>query len=194
VPAHEVRLELRKFIDDLRAWVEADSATAEPDLGVIARVIADGHHRSNGFTRSVTRTGEQDASSIMACCGRRSHSRATRPRTRPSPNISQMQPQRNDYFDGLAEADLGRPERFRRFYAARLEATLARSPERRPGPTRCPVHEPRNPAVKFRRSYESLRGGGTGNRTLDEWLVWPKNRHSDVEGRDPSYRWFRGVP
>lgn len=45
VPAHEVRIELRKLADDLQAWVATIGESGEPDLGTLAHVIADTHHR-----------------------------------------------------------------------------------------------------------------------------------------------------
>ncbi|MGA7121067.1 MAG: Fic family protein, partial [Polyangiaceae bacterium] len=43
VKAHEVRIELRKLADDVRAWV--DALPLDPRLAKVAAVVADAHHR-----------------------------------------------------------------------------------------------------------------------------------------------------
>lgn len=126
VPAHEVRVELRKLADDLRAWVAGDRERGEPDLGAISRVIADAHHRFqwiHPFPDTNGRTGRVfDHGLLWATYALSGETPENSPAIEYFPDAAAE----DDYFDGLEEADLGRPERLRKFYETRLELALQR--------------------------------------------------------------------
>jgi fido (protein-threonine AMPylation protein) len=124
VPAHEVRMELRKFTDDLAVWANGNLIRSEPDLRAIAHVVADAHHRLqwiHPFRDTNGRTGRVfDHGLLWATYGLSGETLEDSPVVEYFPDATSE----DDYFDGLEEADLGRPERLRRFYETRLEAAL----------------------------------------------------------------------
>ena len=125
VPAHEIRIELRKLADDLHTWVEATWSSGELDLGTIAAHIADAHHRfqwihpfrdTNGRTGRVIDHGLLWATFSLA---------GGAPDESPIIEYFPDAGFEDAYFQGLLEADLGRPDRLHRYYEERIEAAVA---------------------------------------------------------------------
>ncbi len=115
----EVRVALRSFAGDLARWVVA----VEPaDLAKVASVMADAHHRFqwiHPFQDTNGRTGRVlDHYLLWVTFGLRGSSRETSPAIEYFPT----EREENDYYEGLTEADLGRPERLHSFYVGRLVA------------------------------------------------------------------------
>lgn len=123
VPFTKVREELRKLAGDFGVWLEA--AGQDPTLAEVAAVLADAHHRFqwvHPFLDTNGRTGRVlDHFLLWSCFGLASDSMET------SPVIVYFPDERRetDYYEGLLEADLGRPERLRAYYAERLEKALS---------------------------------------------------------------------
>jgi hypothetical protein len=124
VPAHEVRIELRKLADDLHAWVAGTWSSGELDLGTIAAHIADAHHRfqwihpfrdTNGRTGRVLDHGLLWATFTLA---------GETPDESPIIEYFPDADFEDAYFEGLLEADLGRPDRLRRYYEERIAAAV----------------------------------------------------------------------
>jgi fido (protein-threonine AMPylation protein) len=114
-----VRLELAKLAGDLKAWVSAAIWTG----GTIAKraaVVADAHHRFqwiHPFLDTNGRTGRVlDHYLLWVTFG------AFGPDLQASLTLTHFPDAsaEDDYFDGLADADNGRPERLRAYYEARI--------------------------------------------------------------------------
>lgn len=117
VPWHEVRVALRAWSDDLGAWV---TALRTIDAEAMATVIADAHHRFqwvHPFHDTNGRTGRVlDHYLLWVTFGLHGAALET------SPSIEYFPTEAHEaaYYDGLRDADLGRPERLRTFYVERL--------------------------------------------------------------------------
>lgn len=121
VPWHRVRLELRNLTDDLAAWVGALGAI---DVEAMATVIADAHHRFewvHPFQDTNGRTGRVlDHQLLWVTFELHGATLETSPTIEYFPT-----PDHEDaYYEGLAAADAGRPERLRAFYLERLVAAF----------------------------------------------------------------------
>jgi hypothetical protein len=118
-----VREELRKLADDFGYWLAA--LGADPPLVAVASVIADTHHRFqwiHPFVDTNGRTGRVlDHFLLWSSFDLMSLSRETSPTIAYSPD----EPHETDYYEGLLEADLGRPGRLRAYYAERIENAVA---------------------------------------------------------------------
>ena len=119
VPSHEVRGALRTLTLDLGAWVAA--------LGVIntqamAAVIADAHHRFqwiHPFHDTNGRTGRVlDHYLLWVTFDLHDATLETSPSIEYFPTTEHE----DAYYEGLAEADNGKPDRLRSFYLERLVA------------------------------------------------------------------------
>ncbi len=121
IPAHDVRAALRTFTQDLAAWV---AALATIDTAAISVVIADAHHRFqwiHPFPDTNGRTGRVlDHYLLWVTFGLHGGALTTSPSIEYFPSASHE----DAYYDGLAEADNGRPEALRAFYLERLLATF----------------------------------------------------------------------
>ena len=123
--SHEIRIELRKLADDLRAWVAASWNRGELDLGTIAAHIADAHHRFqwiHPFRDTNGRTGRViDHGLLWATFGLAGETSDESPFIEyfPDPSFEDA------YFDGLLDADLGRTDRLLRYYEERIEAAVS---------------------------------------------------------------------
>ena len=119
VPWPDVRVALRNLSNDMVVWV-GDLATT--DATSIASVIADVHHRFqwiHPFKDTNGRTGRVlDHYLLWVTFGLRADSLETSPVIEYFPSEAHE----DEYYDGLQEADLGRPERIRAFYLERLLA------------------------------------------------------------------------
>jgi hypothetical protein len=104
---------------DLAHWV---LAVERPELANVASVVADAHHRFqwiHPFQDTNGRTGRVlDHYILWVTFGLHGSTRET------SPVIEYFPTEReeNDYYEGLSEAYLGRPERLHSFYVRRLVA------------------------------------------------------------------------
>jgi fido (protein-threonine AMPylation protein) len=125
VATHEIRIELRKLADDLHAWVAASWNEGEPDLGTIAAHIADAHHRFqwiHPFQDTNGRTGRViDHGLLWATFGLAGATPDESPIIEYFPDPGSE----DAYFEGLLEADLGRPDRLRDYYRERVEAAAS---------------------------------------------------------------------
>lgn len=121
IPSHEVRLELRKLGDDFAAWM---AAGADPSLEELASVVARAHHRFqwiHPFQDTNGRTGRVlDHFVLWVCFRLASRSLETSPVIVYFPDAERE----DGYYDGLADADNGRPEALAAFYLERLEVAL----------------------------------------------------------------------
>ncbi len=122
VPFPLVRSALRDWGADLAVWVaSARDATVES----MAEVIADAHHRLqwiHPFHDTNGRTGRVvDHYLLWVTFGLHSDT------LQASPSIEYFPTEQHEgeYYDGLVEADGGRPGRLRRFYGERLLACLS---------------------------------------------------------------------
>jgi fido (protein-threonine AMPylation protein) len=119
VPWPDVRIQLRNLSLDLAAWI-GDIATM--DTEAVANVMADAHHRFqmiHPFRDTNGRTGRVlDHYVLWVTFGLRSDSLETAPSIEYFPT----EHHEDEYYEGLLEADLHRPERIRAFY---LERPLA---------------------------------------------------------------------
>ncbi|MEO7032313.1 MAG: Fic family protein [Polyangiaceae bacterium] len=119
VPWADVRMQLRNLSLDLAAWI-GDAATM--DTEAVANVIADAHHRFqwiHPFKDTNGRTGRViDHYVLWVTFGLHADS------LEASPSIEYFPSERHEdeYYEGLREADLSRPERIRAFYLERLLA------------------------------------------------------------------------
>jgi fido (protein-threonine AMPylation protein) len=119
VPWPDVRIQLKNLGLDLAAWI---GDTAMMDTEAVANVIADAHHRFqwiHPFTDTNGRTGRVlDHYLLWVTFGLHSDSLET------SPSIEYFPTERHEdeYYEGLLEADLNRPERLRAFFLERLVA------------------------------------------------------------------------
>ena len=115
----DVRIQLRNLSLDLAAWI-GDVATM--DTEAVANVMADAHHRFqmiHPFKDTNGRTGRVlDHYILWVTFGLRSDCLET------SPSIEYFPTEHHEeeYYEGLLEADLHRPERIRAFYLERLLA------------------------------------------------------------------------
>jgi hypothetical protein len=115
----DVRLQLRNLGLDLAAWI-GDTATM--DTEALANVIADTHHRFqwiHPFPDTNGRTGRVlDHYILWVTFGLHSDALETSPVIEYFPS----EHHEDEYYEGLLEADLDRPERIRAFYLERLLA------------------------------------------------------------------------
>ena len=115
----DVRIQLRNLTLDLAAWV-GDPATM--DTADVANVLADAHHRFqliHPFKDTNGRTGRVlDHYILWVTFGLHADSLETSPSIEYFPTESHE----DEYYEGLLEADLDRPERIRAFYLERLLA------------------------------------------------------------------------
>lgn len=115
----DVRIQLRNLTLDLAAWI-GDSATM--DTADVANVVADVHHRFqliHPFKDTNGRTGRVlDHYILWVTFGLHADSLETSPSIEYFPTESHE----DEYYEGLLEADLDRPERIRAFYLERLLA------------------------------------------------------------------------
>jgi fido (protein-threonine AMPylation protein) len=122
VPFARVREELRKLGDDFDSWRAAIGE--DPTLEQIAGIIADAHHRFqwiHPFVDTNGRTGRVlDLFVLWSCFGLASGSMETSPVIEYFPDRDRE----DEYYAGLLEADLHRPERLRSYYLERLERAL----------------------------------------------------------------------
>jgi fido (protein-threonine AMPylation protein) len=125
VPAHEIRIELRKLADDLQTWVATTWGSGEPELDTLAHIVADAHHRfqwihpfrdTNGRTGRVLDHGLLWATFALA---------GETPEASPIIEYFPDAASEDAYFEGLLEADLGRPDRLRRYFKERIEAAIS---------------------------------------------------------------------
>ena len=119
VPWPDVRVALRNLSNDMVVWVSDLTTT---DTAGIAGVIADVHHRFqwiHPFRDTNGRTGRVlDHYLLWVTFGLRADSLETSPAIEYFPSDAHE----DEYYEGLLEADLGRPERIRAFYLERLLA------------------------------------------------------------------------
>jgi fido (protein-threonine AMPylation protein) len=117
-----VREELHKLSGDLGAWLSAIKGTE--DLAAIARVVADCHHRFqwiHPFCDTNGRTGRAlDQLLLWQTFGLAGDSLATSPVLEYFPDDAH----KDEYYDGLTEADNRRPEKLQAYYAERITAAL----------------------------------------------------------------------
>lgn len=113
----DVRLQLKNLSLDLAAWI---GDTAAMDTEAVANVLADAHHRFqwiHPFTDTNGRTGRVlDHYILWVTFGLHGDSLES------SPSIEYYPTERHEdeYYEGLLEADLHRPERLRAFFLERL--------------------------------------------------------------------------
>lgn len=123
VPAHQVRVALRTFTDDLAVWVRTLPLI---DVDGMSRILADAHHRFqwiHPFQDTNGRTGRVlDHYLLWVTLGLHGATLGTSPSIEYFPSGAHE----DAYYDGLAEADVGTPEKLRAFYLERLVATFER--------------------------------------------------------------------
>jgi fido (protein-threonine AMPylation protein) len=119
VPWPDVRIQLKTLGLDLSAWI---GDTSMVDTEAIANVIADAHHRFqwiHPFKDTNGRTGRVlDHYVLWVTFGLHGGSLETSPSIEYFPT----EQHEDEYYEGLLEADLYRPERLREFYLERLVA------------------------------------------------------------------------
>jgi fido (protein-threonine AMPylation protein) len=136
----DVRVELKKLMDDLHTWVEVALAEQpDPEAETIARIVADAHHRfqwihpfedTNGRTGRVFDhyllwvtfdLGGEDFSS--------------------SPFIDYFPTAEHEelYCEGLIEADNHRPDHLRAYYTERVIAAFDALSDTEPSPAASPL-------------------------------------------------------
>jgi hypothetical protein len=124
VPWRGVPVALRQLAGDVRAWV--DAAPAPPKPQDIAEIIADAHHRFqwiHPFQDTNGRTGRVlDAYYLWVTFGLAGSGVLSSVSIEPFPT----EEAEDEYYEGLIEADVGRPDRLRRYYVARLEEAFGR--------------------------------------------------------------------
>ncbi len=122
VPWHQIPVALREFTDNLRARVA--SLSVDPLLADIAEIVADAHHafqKIHPFQDTNGRTGRVlDLYLLWVTFGIKGASLASSPTIEPFPSEAEE----DDYYEGLQEADLYRPERLRRYYVGRIGAVF----------------------------------------------------------------------
>lgn len=126
VPWHEVRIALRLYADDLRARVAAVLDDHENiQLAALAAVIADAHHRFqwvHPFQDTNGRTGRTlDHYLLWVTFGLAGEDLASSPTIEHFPHEAAEV----GYYQGLVDADRGRPERLHRYYEERLASSVA---------------------------------------------------------------------
>jgi hypothetical protein len=115
----QVRVELAKLAGDVKAWV-SDAIWTGGTVAKRAAVVADAHHRFqwiHPFLDTNGRTGRAlDHYLLWVTFG------AFGPDVQASLTLTHFpnESAEDDYFDGLADADNGRPERLRVYYEARI--------------------------------------------------------------------------
>ncbi len=121
VPFHRVREELRKLADDFGARFAA--LGDDPTVEEMAIVLADTHHRFqwiHPFTDTNGRTGRVLDHFVLWSSFGLVAGAMTSPILAYFPDATRE----NEYYEGLLEADLYRPERLHRYYCERLEDAL----------------------------------------------------------------------
>lgn len=119
----DVRVALRSLADDLRAWVGALDGT-DPSLAQVAEIVAEAHHRLqwiHPFHDTNGRTGRVLDHYLLWVTFQLVGSDFSAARALeyfPSSAYEDM------YYEGLREADLGRPDKLRAFYLDRLLASF----------------------------------------------------------------------
>jgi fido (protein-threonine AMPylation protein) len=123
VASRDVRIELAKLAGDLQTWV-SEAAWTGGTIAMRAAVLADAHHRFqwiHPFPDTNGRTGRAlDHFLLWVTFG------AFGPDVQASLTLTHFPDTaaEDDYFDGLAEADNGRPMRLRAYYERRILAAL----------------------------------------------------------------------
>ena len=121
VPWTQVRVALRSLTADVATWV---AGAERQELGSVATLIADAHHRFqwvHPFNDTNGRTGRVlDHFLLWVTFALHGNTRETSPVIEYFPSEREEE----EYYEGLNEADLGRPERLRAFYVARLVAAF----------------------------------------------------------------------
>lgn len=119
----EVREELRKLAGDFNAQLSL--ASEDPTLEQLANLLADTHHRFqwiHPFLDTNGRTGRVlDHFVLWSVFGLAGSTLETSPVIVYFPDRQQE----DEYYQGLNEADLHRPERLRAYYVDRLQSALA---------------------------------------------------------------------
>ncbi len=123
VPWPQVPVSVRMFAGNLKAWIAP--LPADPSLEQIANFVADAHHefqRIHPFKDTNGRTGRVlDLFLLWATFGFKGASVESSPVIEPFPTSADE----DDYYIGLQEADVNRPERLRRYYLGRIAAIFA---------------------------------------------------------------------
>lgn len=122
VPWPEVRVALRSLTDDLATWIQTAKDT---DLATLATIVADTHHRFqwiHPFADTNGRTGRVvDHFLLWSTFDLRGSTWTTSPAIEYFPS----EREEDEYYEGLNEADLGRPDRLREYYVERFVALFS---------------------------------------------------------------------
>lgn len=119
-----VRVELRQLTGDLRVWVGGLEGT-DPSLAAVATIVADAHHRFqwiHPFYDTNGRTGRVVDHYLLWVTFQLVGSEFS---AAPTLEYFPSEEYEGLYYDGLREADLGRPEPLRAFYEERLVAAFS---------------------------------------------------------------------